>query len=216
MVLMMTGLAAFAQADHPFQRCFQLASLQHNVPVDLLIGVASVESNFNPSARSDADAHGIMQIRWPLTAKHLGVTRLAHLYNPCVNIDVGASYLSELLHRFGEPELALAAYNYGPSRIKTRADIPPVVWRYVARVMARKPTQIPIKSSSRRVLNSFARHHRARAFAAAINDLAPDVRTVIVERENRYSVEVDQPTPTSQSPGINQLIELIQLEETYP
>jgi hypothetical protein len=59
-----------------------------------------------------------MQIRWPQTAKHLGVDRLDALYDPCTNILAGARYIRELMDRYnGNLHLTLAAYNYGPKRI---------------------------------------------------------------------------------------------------
>ena len=59
-----------------------------------------------------------MQILWPDTARHLGIYRLSQLYDPCTNIDAGARYLKELLGNYDDNlHLALAAYNYGPSRI---------------------------------------------------------------------------------------------------
>ena len=44
--------------------------------------------------------------------------RVAELYNPCLNIELGSRYLRELLDASdGDLERTLAAYNYGPSRI---------------------------------------------------------------------------------------------------
>ena len=95
-------------APYPFGRCFRSAARKHDLPLTLLLALARGESNF----------HGVMQIQWPGTAKHLGIYRLAALYHPCTNINAGAKYLRELLDRYDQNlHLALAAYNYGPSRI---------------------------------------------------------------------------------------------------
>ncbi len=102
----------------PFAHCFRSAARDHDLPLSLLLAVARGESNFNPNARSDRNCHGLMQIQWPGTAKHLGIYRLAALYHPCTNINAGAKYLRELLDRYDNNlHLALAAYNYGPNRI---------------------------------------------------------------------------------------------------
>ena len=107
----------------PFERCFKSAAHNHNLPLSLLVAVARGESNFNPYARSNRNCHGLMQIRWPKTAKHLGIYRLNALYDPCTNIRAGAKYLRELLDRFdGNLHLALAAYNYGPHRISKNSS----------------------------------------------------------------------------------------------
>ncbi len=102
----------------PHSTCFKAAALQYDLPETLLLAVARGESDFEATARSRANAHGVMQILWPDTARHLGIHRLSQLYDPCTNIDAGARYLRELLGRYeGNLHLALAAYNYGPGRI---------------------------------------------------------------------------------------------------
>lgn len=124
-----------AKADasrYPYQSCFEVASRMHDVPLDLLLAVAATESAWDPDARSHANAHGIMQIQWPGTARHLGVTRVSELYNPCLNIELGSRYLRELIDRNdGDVTRALASYNYGPSRIESLAALPAGATRYV-------------------------------------------------------------------------------------
>lgn len=114
--------------QYPFERCFKLASAKYSLPLSLLLAVSRGESNFNPRAKSDRNCHGLMQIRWPQTAKHLGVDRLEALYDPCTNIFAGARYIRELMDRYnGNLHLTLAAYNYGPKRIPkntTSSSIP--------------------------------------------------------------------------------------------
>ena len=105
--------------QYPFERCFKLASARYSLPLSLLLAVSRGESNFNPRAKSDRNCHGLMQIRWPQTAKHLEIYQLEALYDPCTNILAGARYLRELMDRYnGNLHLTLAAYNYGPTRIE--------------------------------------------------------------------------------------------------
>ena len=102
----------------PYEHCFQRAAVAHDLPETLLLAVARGESDFKPRARSHANAYGLMQILWPSTANHLGIHSLSDLMKPCTNVDAGARYLKELLEHFdGNLHRALAAYNYGPSRI---------------------------------------------------------------------------------------------------
>ena len=122
-------------AAYPFEGCFQVASRMHHVPLELLLAVAATESNWDAAARSDANAHGIMQIQWPGTARHLGVRRVSELYNPCLNIELGARYLRELLDdNGGDVERALASYNYGPTRIARETQLPAGALAYVSTV----------------------------------------------------------------------------------
>jgi soluble lytic murein transglycosylase-like protein len=104
--------------EFPWRSCFARAAATYELPETLLLAIASGESNFDPAARSDKDAVGLMQIRWPDTSRHLGVLREADLYDPCTNVDAGARYLLELARKFDNNlHLMLAAYNYGPGRI---------------------------------------------------------------------------------------------------
>ena len=74
----------------PHETCFRVAALAYDLPYTLLLAVARGESDFDPMARSKANAHGVMQILWPTTANHLGICRLTQMYEPCTNIDAGA------------------------------------------------------------------------------------------------------------------------------
>jgi hypothetical protein len=118
----------FPAIQYPFDDCFKIAADKYNLPLTLLLAVSRGESNFNPRAKSDRNCHGLMQIFWPQTANHLGIQQLDALYDPCTNILAGARYLRELLDRYsGNLHLAVAAYNYGPNRIRkdsTAGSIP--------------------------------------------------------------------------------------------
>ena len=173
----------------PHAPCFKQASLTYDLPEALLLAVARGESDFVPTARSKANAHGVMQIRWPTTAKHLGIYMLSSLYDPCTNIDAGARYLRELIDRFdGNLHLALAAYNYGPERIATNvANIPTgaswysgYIYRHLRYVLGNGPV-VPDTSPTlyselgKSTLVEFAEPYRAAAFVARLEANAPDV-----------------------------------------
>lgn len=95
---------------------------RHQVDPTLVMGLIRQESAFRERARSEANARGLMQIM-PATGKLLarkaGIRRFTadKLYRAEINIPLGVRYLSSLLGTFGEPELALAAYNAGGSRV---------------------------------------------------------------------------------------------------
>jgi soluble lytic murein transglycosylase-like protein len=185
-------LAAESLAEVPYLRCFTIASQQHNVPLETLIGIARVESNFQAGARSPADAHGIMQIRWPLTARHLGIRRVAELYNPCINIDAGAAYFSELTRRYnGNRTLALAAYNYGPSRITSVSDVPPRVMAYVRRVQAAEPKLSRSPAAATVELNRFGSLALAERYTRTLMRHAPDITLRLQPVKGAFRVLLD-------------------------
>ena len=89
----------------------------------LLTAVIITESSFNNRARSNRGALGLMQII-PATGKELATEVSVQwrgtpsLYDPAINITLGAYYLNKLFLRFGDLGLALEAYNHGPTRLK--------------------------------------------------------------------------------------------------
>jgi soluble lytic murein transglycosylase len=89
----------------------------------LVAAVVREESSYYPRAVSRAGARGLMQLM-PATARPMADLRgLAFeggslLDDPRANLDMGASFLSGLLKEFGDPHLALAAYNAGPKRAR--------------------------------------------------------------------------------------------------
>lgn len=168
--------AAATVPTYPYQSCFETAAALHDVELDLLLAVAATESSWDPDARSHANAHGIMQIQWPGTARHLGVRRIAELYNPCLNIELGARYLRELLDsKGGDLTRALAAYNYGPTRIAASPELPAGALHYVATVEAhrtriREGSRIdPRAAEQAGGLMRFDQAYRAERYAATMN-----------------------------------------------
>lgn len=112
----------------------QIAS-EVGVPAPLVHAVISVESAFNPNARSHAGAQGLMQLM-PFTAKRFGVE---DSFDPIDNIRGGTIYLKFLLEKFKDVELALAGYNAGENAVVRHGyNIPPYkeTQNYVPRVMA--------------------------------------------------------------------------------
>jgi len=105
-----------------------------NVSAALLAAQLMAESNFNPFAVSPAGAEGIAQFM-PDTAASYG---LADPFDPVEAIDAQAHLMADLIHRFGSPELALAAYNAGPAPVEVCRCVPaiPETSAYVARIMA--------------------------------------------------------------------------------
>ena len=111
---------------------FLRISREYEIELDLLLSVAASESHFRTDAISRAGCIGIMQLK-PSTALILGVDP-AELTDPVINIDAGARYLRLLLDRYEDIELAVSAYNAGPTRVGNKVPAIKETREYVTRV----------------------------------------------------------------------------------
>lgn len=114
----------------------ETAARAHKIEPELLAALISVESRYNPKARSPKGAMGLTQLM-PQTAKRFGVT---NAYDVQQNLAGGAKYLAWLLETFGnDVQLALAGFNAGEGAvIKHGRRIPPYAetQHYVPAVLA--------------------------------------------------------------------------------
>jgi peptidoglycan DL-endopeptidase CwlO len=117
------ALAAVSNEPCPLPRryraAFRTAASDATLPVALLVAMAQVESDVQHSARSKAGAIGLLQVM-PATAAALQL-------NPDIpreNVLAGARYLRQMLNRFATPDLALAAYNAGPTAVEDAGGAP--------------------------------------------------------------------------------------------
>lgn len=97
------------------------AAAYYGVDSALVRSVVQVESASNPWAISRRGAMGLMQLM-PETAWRLGVT---NPFNPRQNVFAGTLLLKQLLDKYRDADLALAAYNAGPGAVATHRGIPP-------------------------------------------------------------------------------------------
>jgi TPR repeat protein len=100
----------------------------------LALAIITVESNFEPRARSHKDARGLMQLI-PKTASRF---KVSNPYDIKDNLRGGLEYLRWLLAYYqGNVELAVAAYNAGEAAVDRYRGIPPFAETrdYVRRVL---------------------------------------------------------------------------------
>lgn len=110
-------------------------SSKYDIDPLLLLAIIETESSFSNSAISNKNARGLMQVI-PETARAIALTEeikwegYKTLHTPTINIRIGTYYFKKLLKRFdGDVELALAAYNNGPTRVAKllrNGDLPPL------------------------------------------------------------------------------------------
>jgi soluble lytic murein transglycosylase len=121
----------------PYDAQVAAAAQVSGLPVDLIYGVIRQESLYRSDAVSSADARGLMQML-PETARRTARQWMqpapsdAALFEPAVNLMLGAAHLKDLLDRAGGMlPIALAGYNAGPGAVQRwlpSQNIDPDIW----------------------------------------------------------------------------------------
>jgi peptidoglycan DL-endopeptidase CwlO len=126
------SVARVARCPFPtsLRAAFEVAAADASVPPAMLWAVAKVESDLRANAESSAGARGLLQVM-PATATALDL----NIDEPSSNVLAGARYLRQMLDRFHSSDLALAAYNAGPTAVTVAGGAPSIdVQRYISNV----------------------------------------------------------------------------------
>ena len=106
----------------PWRDVIVAEAAPRNLDPGFVAALIRQESNFTPGATSAAGARGLMQVM-PSVGRSLASARgfplwdAALLYQPDVSIQLGTAHLAAQVAKYGDPELVLAAYNAGASRV---------------------------------------------------------------------------------------------------
>lgn len=145
---------------------------KYGVPVSHARAIFQIESSGGKNVGpSKAGARGPMQLM-PATAKELGV----NIDDPFQNIEGGVKYYAKMLKQFGDPILAVAAYNAGPRNVREAGGVPKF-----------KETQ-----------------NYVRKFTSLVG--APNLMDVVAQKVARsapgkaLSMKLDEPTPYTPKP----------------
>jgi soluble lytic murein transglycosylase-like protein len=107
------------------EACWEQAAHRYGVNTYLLYAIAKTESNLNPNAinRNANGSYdiGLMQINssWLPTLRRYGVSE-KDLYEPCINIQVGAWVLANNMQRMGNSWNAVGAYNAKSQKLREK------------------------------------------------------------------------------------------------
>jgi len=108
--------------DVKYRDIINRAARDTGITSPLITAIIHCESHFNPFARSNFGAKGLMQLM-DSTARYLGVR---DPYDPEQNISAGSRYFASLMKRYSNNvTLALAAYNAGPTNVDKYGGVPP-------------------------------------------------------------------------------------------
>jgi soluble lytic murein transglycosylase len=133
LLAVVAGLVLYVQAAEPswyyrlryplsYEEIVRGHARNYDLEPALLAAVIYQESKFDAEARSDAGAVGLMQLQ-PETAKGIALRtggskfRVDDLTNPEINVRYGSWYLRHLIDKYGDEELALAAFNAGQGNV---------------------------------------------------------------------------------------------------
>ncbi|HEY2943298.1 MAG TPA: transglycosylase SLT domain-containing protein [Vicinamibacteria bacterium] len=117
-ILRVNPRVSLGDAYHYAQLALEASEKYPAVEPLLLLSIGTVESGYDPGARSRSDARGLYQI-WPSTGRLL-LRALGWnydegaLYDPEKNTQAAALYLDILFSTYSDPQMVLAEYNGGP------------------------------------------------------------------------------------------------------
>lgn len=96
-------------------------SEMYNVDENLIYAIIKAESNFDPNAVSNKDARGLMQLMYDTADDVAQMVEIEinekTLLEPDNNINLGTKYISMLIEKYENIEVALAAYNAGSGNV---------------------------------------------------------------------------------------------------
>ena len=118
---------------HPryFESFVEAVAARHDADPALVLAIMREESRFDPRARSQAAARGLLQFIITTArdvGRSIGLVGLApeDLYDPRVIISLGARYIGELAQRFdGNVPRIAASYNAGPNQTELWSRLQP-------------------------------------------------------------------------------------------
>ncbi len=106
----------------------------------LVMAVIGVESGWEPSAVSQRGARGLMQLRRLALESEEREAGLppGDVHDPVHNVRMGVRYLARMVEVFDDVDLALVAYNSGPTRLASHLnatdEVPDFMWSYPRKV----------------------------------------------------------------------------------
>ena len=136
----------------------------------LVLSIMREESRFNPRAKSEAAARGLLQFIITTATqigRDVGLVDVSaeELYDPRIIIRLGAKYVSDLLKRFsGDHYKTAASYNAGPNQVALWGRLAPAPGPdYFITAINFDET----KNYVRKVMNSYARYRQIYSSASA-------------------------------------------------
>ena len=102
--------------EEEYQRYLLELAGEKEIDPRLILAVMFVESSFDAATvGDDGKSYGLMQVQPKWHGERMERLGVTDLLNPRQNAAVGVDYLAELIEKYGDEEMALVAYNAGPT-----------------------------------------------------------------------------------------------------
>ncbi|HSN19091.1 MAG TPA: transglycosylase SLT domain-containing protein [Usitatibacter sp.] len=155
------------------RKALDAAARQWDLDEAFVYGIIRQESRFLAAARSPVGAVGLMQLmpgtaRWIARQIPVHPFRPEMLVKPDVNLAMGTYYLHRVLEALGDPILAAAAYNAGPSRARRWRDAKPLEGAIYAETIPFNETREYVKKV---FTNAWYYRHRLSGGPASLRQL---------------------------------------------
>ncbi len=94
---------------------------KYQIEEELIYAIIKAESNFNPKAISKSNAQGLMQLMYSTAEEvakenNIELTK-ENILEPQINTEIGTIYISKLIKKYQNLEVALSAYNAGVGKV---------------------------------------------------------------------------------------------------
>jgi len=154
-------------AAYDLNAMIRQAAQEQGIDPALYYSLIMAESSGNANAVSPKGAMGYAQLM-PATAAELGVDPS----DPAQNLKGGAMYLRQMLERFKDPKLALAAYNAGPANVEKYNGIPPFAetQNYVSKVLGGNKMENTPTQTNNDPMGSLSKSQRLMLAFSALKD----------------------------------------------
>lgn len=111
-------MEVYKQDDPELLDAIVIMADRHGIDAHKFACLIASESSFRRNAKSPCGALGVGQVM------RYRLPKGSDWRDPYINLDASAGYIRRQLDRFGSWELALAAYNAGPSRVARCGGVP--------------------------------------------------------------------------------------------
>ncbi|MGN1162655.1 MAG: lytic transglycosylase domain-containing protein [Christensenellales bacterium] len=122
-ILILILFYLFFEIKYPlkYENDIRFFAAENELQASLVAAIINTESGFNPNAKSQSGAEGLMQLM-PRTARFVANKYAINfesndLFNPQKNIEIGCKYLRYLFNKFNDKKTVLFAYNSGEGNV---------------------------------------------------------------------------------------------------